>query len=243
MPAEVKNPDEFLATARERWTRAGSTEKNIREAANRDLRFLTGKQWPEGEPEARRNANRPALTINKLPPFVSQVTNEQRKNRPGAKVSPQGEGADKQTAEIYQGLIRHIEYASQADVAYDTAFDYAVSSGFGWWRYTTEYVSDRSTNQDIRVARIKDPSTVRMDSDCEQPDNSDAKWAFVFRKMSREAFKREYPESETAQTDFAPPGGFQATDWLEGDNCVVAEYWQVEPETGTLRMYRGVPAP
>lgn len=243
MPAEVKNPDEFLRIARERWTRAEAAEKNIREAAQRDLRFLAGNQWPEGEPEARRQAQRPALTINKLPPFVSQVTNEQRKNRPGAKVSPQGEGADKATAEVYQGLIRHIEYLSQADVAYDTAFDYAVSSGYGFWRYTTEYVNDRTTNQEIRIARIKDPSTVRMDSDCEEVDCSDAMWAFIYRTMSKEAFKRLYPDSETAQSDFAPAGGFNAPAWIEGDNVIVAEYWQVEPETKKLWMYRGVPEP
>ena len=243
MPKTVKNPDEFLRAARDRWARSEASEDNIRRAAARDLRFLAGKQWPDGEPEARRDAQRPALTINKLPPFVSQVTNEQRKNRPGAKVSPQGEGADKATAEIYQGLIRHIEYSSQADVAYDTAFDYAVSSGFGYWRYTTEYVSDRSTNQEIRVARIKDASTVRMDSDCEEVDCSDAMWAFVYRTMSREAFKRCYPESETAETDFAPAGGFSAPGWIQGDSCVVAEYWQVEPETKKLWMYRGIPAP
>ncbi|HEV8500441.1 MAG TPA: portal protein [Casimicrobiaceae bacterium] len=243
MPKTVKDPDEFLRVARDRWARSEASEDNIRKAAARDLRFLTGNQWPEGEPEARRNAQRPALTINKLPPFVSQVTNEQRKNRPGAKVSPQGEGADKVTAEIYQGLIRHIEYSSQADVAYDTAFDYAVSSGFGYWRYTTEYVSDRSTNQEIRVARIKDASTVRMDSDCEEVDCSDAMWAFVWRTVSTEAFKRLYPESETAQTNFAPAGGFSAPSWLQGDNCIVAEYWQVEPETKKLWMYRGIPQP
>lgn len=243
MPKTVKDPDEFLRIARERWARSEAAEKNIRDAAGRDLRFLAGRQWPDGEPEARRAAQRPALTINKLPPFVSQVTNEQRRNHAGAKVSPQGEGADKATAEVYQGLIRHIEYTSQADVAYDTAFDYAVSSGYGFWRYTTEYVSDRSTNQEIRVTRIKDPSTVRMDCDCEEVDNSDAMWAFVYDKMSREKFKRLYPDSDTAGSDFSPVGGFAAPSWLEGDQCIVAEYWQVEPETKKLWMYRGIPEP
>jgi hypothetical protein len=59
--------------------------------------------------------------------------------------------------------------------------------------------------------------------------------------MSREEFKRLYPKSETAQTAFSPVGGFQAPAWLQGDNCVVAEYWQVETETRQLWMYRGIP--
>jgi hypothetical protein len=247
LPATVKDESEFLSTARDRYARAQAAEEKIRRAANRDLRFLVSKQWEDEDLNARKDPatgrmNRPALTFNKLPPFVHQVTNEQRKNRPGAKVSPQGGPADQATADIYQGLIRHIEYSSQADVAYDTAFDYAVSSSFGYWRYTTEYVN-RSTHQDIKIVRIKDPSCVRLDPDAEEPDCSDGMFAFVYRVMSREAFKRRYPASETAQSNFAPAGGFAAPEWLTGGDCIVAEYWQVELETKKLTMYRGIPAP
>lgn len=248
MPKTVKDPDAFLRTARERYARAEAAEVKIREAATKDLRFLVSKQWDEDALAARRDPAtnkmlRPALTFNKLPPFVHQVTNEQRKNRPGAKVSPQGGGADEATAEIYQGLIRHIEYNSQADVAYDTAFDYAVSSSFGYWRYTTEYVN-RSTQQEIKIVRIKDPSSVRLDPDAEEPDCSDGMFGFIYRIMSREEFKRAHPNSETAQTNFSPIGGFGAPDWLVGENeCIVAEYFQVELETKQLLMYRGIPAP
>jgi hypothetical protein len=247
VPKTVADPDEFLRTARERYDRAESAEKAIRTAANRDLRFLAGDQWTSQDIAARSdpggNLIRPALTVNKLPPFVDGITNEQRKNQSGAKVSPQGGGADPATAEIYEGLIRHIEYISQADVAYDTGFDYAVSSSFGYWRYVTEYVDDRSTHQEIKVARIKDPAMVRFDPDAEEVDYSDAKWCFVYRTMSKEEFKRQYPDSETAQTDFSPPGGFQAQGWIQGDDCTVAEYWQVETETKQLWMYRGTPMP
>lgn len=247
MPKTVENPDEFLRIARERYARSEAAETSIRQAAAKDLRFLVGDQWDTADLQARIDAQgnkiRPALTINKLPPFVNQITNEQRKNRPGAKVSPQSGGADPATAEILEGLIRHIEYISQADVAYDTAFDYAVSSGFGYWRYVTEYVNERSNDQEIKVARIKDPSMVRMDTDSEEVDNSDAMWAFVWRRMSKEEFKRCYPDSETAQTNFAPIGGFMAPGWITPEDCLVAEYWQVEVEEKKLLQYRGIPAP
>jgi hypothetical protein len=247
VPKTVKDEDEFLRIARERYARAEASEHKIRRAANRDLRFLAGDQWDAKDLQARRdtagNQMRPALTFNKLPPYCDQITNQQRQNKPGVKVSPQGGGADPATAEILQGIIRHIEYISQADVAYDTAFDYAVSCSFGFWRYVTEYVDDRSTNQEIKIARIKDPATVRFDPDAEEVDYSDAMWAFIYRMMSKEEFKRLYPDTETAQTNFAPVGGFTAPSWIQGDNCVVAEYWQVEPEKKQLWMYRGIPQP
>lgn len=243
MPKTVADPDTLLETIRQRFGRAEEAEKAIRAAANKDLRFLTGDQWDEGEPEARKKNGRPALVINKLPPFVDQITNEQRKNAPGVKVSPVGGGADKETAEIYEGIIRHIEYASQADVAYDTAFDYAVSSSFGYWRYTTEYADERSTRQEIRVTRIPDPAAVLFDTDCQEVDCSDAMWAFVFTRMSKDEFKRRYPKSEAAQSNFAPVGGFSAPGWIRNDDIIVAEYWQVELEEKKLLMYRGIPAP
>src|SRR5215472_13434093 len=164
---------DLLERIRQRKTRADRAEDKIRKDANRDLRFLVGLQWENGEDNQRRQNDRPALTINKLPPFVDQIVNEERKNRPGVSVSPVGGGADPETAEIFEGIIRHIEYASQADIAYDTAYDYEVSSSFGFWRYTTEYVDDRSMDQEIRVTRIADPASVALDSDAQEPDKSD----------------------------------------------------------------------
>lgn len=243
MPKSVRDPDALLETIRQRFGRAEEAEKGIRAAANRDLQFLEGKQWEDGEPEARKKMGRPALVINKLPPFVDQITGEQRKNAPGVKVSPVGGGADQETAEIYEGIIRHIEYSSQADVAYDTAFDYAVASSYGSWRYTTEYADERSVRQEIKITRIADPSSVLFDTDCQEIDCSDAMWAFVFTRMSKDEFKRRYPKAEASETNFAPMGGWAAPSWLRNDDVVVAEYWQVEIEEKKLLIYRGIPAP
>ena len=193
-------------------------EETPRKAATRDLKFLSCDQWPDGEPEERLKVNRPALVLNKLPPFVKQITNDQRKQKPGVKVSPVGGGADAATAEIFEGIIRHVEYESQADVAYDTGFDYAVSSSFGYWRYITVYGDDRSTEQDIRVARITDPQTVMLDCDGKEPDKSDALWGFVFSRLSKAVFKRRYKDSDAAKTSFDPPGGWDAPGWLIAKN-------------------------
>ena len=245
MPKTLSDAAErdLLQTIRDRYDAGMKAEEAARKAATRDLRFLTGDQWPDGEVEARRKVGRPALQINKLPPFVKQITNDQRKQKPGVKVSPVGGGADDATAEIFEGIIRHVEYESQADVAYDTGFDYAVSASFGYWRYVTVYSDDRSTEQDIRVSRITDPQTVMLDCDAQEPDRSDAMWGFVFVKMSKTEFKRRYKDSDAASTDFNPPGGWDAVAWLEGDVVVVAEYWQVELEEKKLLMYRGKPTP
>jgi hypothetical protein len=244
LPKTLSDAEErdLLQTIRDRYDAAMMALNEVRKAAARDLRFLAGDQWPPGEVDARTQNQRPALVVNKLGPFVKQVSNDQRKQKLGVKVSPVAGGADPATAEVFEGIIRHIEYASQADVAYDTAFDYAVSSSFGFWRYTTEYASDRSTDQDIHVTRIPDPQTVLLDPDAEFPHRPPM-WGFITTKMSRAEYKRKYPKSDAAQTDFAPAGGWLATAWVDDAEVVVAEYFQVELEEKKLLMYRGQPAP
>jgi hypothetical protein len=67
------------------------------------------------------------------------VTNEQRQNRPSGKVIPADDNADVAVAEVFDGMVRHIEYMSDADVAYDTACDNQVTYGEGYIRLLTEY--------------------------------------------------------------------------------------------------------
>ena len=123
---------DILTVARSRMTMAISAFSETRESELDDLRFYAGSpdnqwQWPadvlqtRGAVQGQTINARPCLTINKLPQHVKQITNEQRMNRPGIKVIPADDRADIEVAEVFNGVIRHIEYISDADVAYDTA--------------------------------------------------------------------------------------------------------------------------
>ena len=140
-----KSASDILATARARLDLAVSALSESREDEIDDLKFYAGSpdnawQWPadvlatRGAVQGQTINARPCLTINKLPQHVRQVTNDQRQNRPGAKVIPVDDKADTQVAEIFNGMIRHIEYISDADVAYDTACENQVSYGEGYLR-------------------------------------------------------------------------------------------------------------
>lgn len=96
----------ILKLAQDRFALAALAERDIRKEALLDLKFLSGEQWDPQEKKAREDNGRPALVINRLPQFVDQVVNEQRRNRPGASVSPVGGGADADTADVCEGLIR-----------------------------------------------------------------------------------------------------------------------------------------
>ena len=226
--------DKILARARKRFDKSLKAETENRKAALDDLKFLTGEgQWPADVAAQRNFDKRPCLTINKLPTFVHQITNDQRQNRPGITISPVGDRGDPEVARMYGGLIRAIERDSVADIAYDTAFFTAVSCGLGAWRVTTEYEGADSFDQVIRVKRIANPFTVYWDPDCQDPTGADGKFVFVSEMIPRDEFEDEWPDAQTI--NWASSGiGEPIKNWVEKDAIRVAEYFEVSSESRTL---------
>lgn len=215
----------ILAEAHARLKLAEEAESEIRRLALEDLEFRAGNQWPESIKAERARDNRPCLTINRIPQFIQQITNDQRQNRPSIKVHPVDDHADLETAKVYQGLIRHIEYNSNADVAYDTAFDSAATGGFGYWRVITDYVDPLSFEQEILIKRIRNPFSVFFDPFSQEPDGSDASFAFVVEEHSKAEYSARYPESKLASQDNWDSIGNSSPGWAGSDMCRVVEYF------------------
>lgn len=221
--ANKQRCDDLVKQARERFHQAEEAEAEIRRLADEDIRFRAGEQWDTAVLSARRIDKRPALTINRMPQFERQVTNEQRQSKPAIQVSPVDSAADVDTAEVLQGLIRHIEYDSNADVAYDTGLTSAVRGGFGYIRVVSEYEYEESFAQCLKVKRVRDPFSVYMDPCAQEPDGSDANWAFVVDDgISEEEFKKEYPDASPVS------GGWGNRTNTSGRTCQVVEYFYKE---------------
>ena len=129
-----ENPDDKLVTeAKKRFARCQDAESDFRKLFLEDLRFAhgdsdNGYQWPDLIRNSRQLEKRPCLTINKTIQHNRQITNETRQNSPAVRVQPVDGGADRKTADILNGIIRHIEANSSADVAYETASEFAVDA-------------------------------------------------------------------------------------------------------------------
>ncbi len=225
--------EQFLRTARERFRLAAEAEQTIRELALEDLKFYAGAQWPDSIVRERERAERPCLTINRLVQFVRQITNDERQARPAIQVNPADDG-DVELAEIFQGLLRHIEVASDAEIAYDTAFESAVIGGFGYFRVITDYAGDDTVEQEIRIERIQNPFSVYFDPAARKPGYADARYAFIVEDIPRIEYKARYPDSELCGlSDFRSIGDGER-DWFREGNIRVAEYFHVKPEKQTL---------
>lgn len=220
--------EDILEIARERFKLAAEAESDIRRDAESDLRFSAGDQWPDEVRRDREIAQRPCLTINKIPQFIRQITNDQRQNRPSIKVFPVDDKGDIETAKVLQGLFRHIEYNSNADLAYDTAFDGAVRGGRGAFRIITDYVSPQSFDQEILIKRIRNPFTVYFDPSATEPDGSDMNFCFIVDDLTEEEFKKQFPKAEKASLEEFQSVGDDAPMWMPGDKIRIAEYFYRE---------------
>lgn len=191
---------ELIAEHKERFKQFADAWSPQRRAASEDLHFFIGEtQWPEKVRREREAEGLPCLIINRLPQFVAQVVGDQRQNRPAIKVSPVDSGADKQTAEVLEGLIRNIEYISMADVAYDRSFEFPVICGHrGFIRVVTEYAGEDTFEQDLKIKGIINPLTVFWDPNCKEPDYSDASHCYIVDDVPEETFEAEHPGVDPA---------------------------------------------
>ena len=241
----------ILATARSRLDMAIGALSESREDEIDDLKFYAGSpdnhwQWPadvlatRGAVQGQTINARPCLTINKLPQHVRQVTNDQRQNRPSGKVIPADDKADIAVAEIFNGMVRHIEYISDADVAYDTACENQVSYGEGYIRILTEYCDDNTFDQDIKIGRIRNSFSVYMDPTIQDPCGSDAKWCFITEDITKADYERMYPDSAPITTlQSLGVGDQNLSQWLNEDTIRIADYYYVDYDRETLNLYPG----
>jgi hypothetical protein len=220
--------EEILEEARARFKLCEDAEADQRGLELDDKKFLAGDQWPIDVKTSRAQEQRPCLTINRLPQFVQQITNEQRQNRPTIKVFPFGDGASEKTSQIRQGMIRNIEYISNADTAYDRAFYSTVSIGRGYWRIYPDYSDPESFDQDIRFGSIDNSHSVYVDPDSREPDGSDMKFGFITTDFTKDGFKAAYPNAElTGETDWQSFAN-RMPGWISERACRVAEYFYTD---------------
>ena len=240
-----------LAEMRHRYTMAIGAYSDSREDELDDLRFMAGSpdnqwQWPADVLQTRGSVQgqtinaRPCLTINKLPQHVRMVTNEQRQNRPSGKVIPADDNADVQVAAIYDGMVRHIEYMSDADVAYDTACENQVTYGEGYIRVLTEYCDENSFDQDLRIGRVRNSFSVYMDPMAQDPTGADAEFCFITEDLTKEEYEREYPNAAPLSSMLASGVGDQyLSQWLDENTIRIAEYFYYTHKKETLNLYPG----
>jgi len=203
-------------------------DSNNRVEALDDLKFAGGDQWPVEIQNSRLLESRPYLTINKIDAYCRQIANQQRQQRPRMVAHGMNTESDEKVAEVITGILRHIENQSDADAAYDNAFDFAVRMGWGYWRIVHDFPRPNSMEQEIYVKRIENPFMVYFDPNSNEPDGSDAEKCLITEVISKESFRKMYPGADDGG-GFNPRGtGDSQSEWITKKDIRIAEYFYTE---------------
>jgi hypothetical protein len=226
----AKRTDDRLMTvlreARMRFKRCQNWESTARERYVNDIKFCEGDsdnlyQWPEDIRNRLEGDSRAILTINKTKQHCLDIMNDARQSKVAIKIRPTGDGSSVDSAQLFMGVTRHIEYISNAGVAYQHGLSTAVRGGWGYWRVVTEYANDDSFDQEIFIRRVRDPLSVYLDPDINEFDGSDARFGFVISEIPRDEYDLEHPGKKDTGGDTL--GG---ETWVKENTVRVAEYFR-----------------
>lgn len=237
LPKGYDSEQEFLQEMRTLFNEDWDYDRENREAAVEDAKFVTGDQWDERARQRRIRDRRPVLTINRLPAYIGQIVGNRRLNQTDIKVAPDI-GGTKDVANIREGLIRNIEKVSRADRVYDNALQNSAIGGIGNFKIELDYADDDVFEQDIFIRPIPNPLSVVWDRHHDDPTGADAERAFEVYTLSRKDFNRAYPNAAPADltldsifmTDLIQNG------WVTIDDVRIVYYWRMVKEPATFAL-------
>ena len=230
MPLSDKD---ILLQAKKRYDHAYTEWSEFQNKSTTILKIIAGEQWTDLARQNFENAGFSAMTSNRLPTFLRQITNEIRKNPPQIQIDPHSDD-DKQHAEMLNDLIRNIQEESNANIAYIKAAEMAASVGIGYFLIRSDYKSNDSFDQEIVIEPIEDVNTVLLDPNHKGLCAQDAEYAFIVNVISKDEYKREYgntrlgrqfsgtsTEDDIKELQWIPKN----EKWVSKDQVLIATYY------------------
>lgn len=225
------------------------TEFDTIQGAMRDERFqcledrrfysIAGAQW-EGS-LAEQYQNRPRFEVNKVALSVMRIISEYRNNRITVDFVPKDGSTNVKLADTCDELYRADEQDSQADEAYDNAFEEAVGGGFGAWRLSNQYEDEgdpENEQQRIVFQPIFDADTsVFFDLNAKRQDKKDANTCYVLTAMTTQSYIEEFNDDPTTWPKTIQ---FVQFDWATPDVVYICEYYRKEQVSETIQVWQSL---
>jgi hypothetical protein len=203
--------------------------------------FVMGDQWREDESRLFERYNKIPLTFNKLGVLMNHLLGDQRQNTPQLQIIPD-ESVPEQTAEVRAALIKNIALDSNSKMVYQNAFMQAIVGGFGAYRVGTDYVSDYTFDQDIKLYKIDDPCRCYWDMSAQTESKTDGMACGTRTRMSRKKFAAMY--GKKLERSIGPshgtddPMGEDSTSITFADDDSITIINDYEREYDTIKIYK-----
>lgn len=215
--------EKIIKQAQRHYELACTAEADNRQEMIDDVRFAALDQWPEDVKKERKG--RPMLVLDHTGQAIRRVLGDIRQSLPSLKIDPVDDGADKDTADVLEGLVRQIEYQSRAQSVYMQAAETQVKMGFGAWRVVTKYNEFDTFEQDIQIQPIKNPFSVYFDPAAQEITKRDGRFVMVTETITHDQFEEQFGK-KIPKSDFKSSSGSYYEDlWWDDEKVRIAEYW------------------
>lgn len=234
---ETGNNDDFLKELRDNYAADQAEWEPIAREGRTDIRFVGGDAWDAAERRSREANNRLCLNFDELSQYTNQCINDILQNKRAVKVTPNGNGANDQEAELRANRIRQIEYRSNAQQAYTTMFENTIQRSFGWVRIISKYLNQQKSQQELIIQAVPNPDMITP-GPFVMPDGSDIKRLWFHEWRTHTEFKREFPKAKVkdfGSSDLLSMPGVSS--WLSPDRVMVSEYWVKKDDDSVCQYF------
>lgn len=200
-------------------------EYDIREQVREADTFINERngQWESNI--YSRFDGRPRYTFDETNPIINDVMGTYDNNDLDIKVVATGSESSRETAEVYEGMIRNIENISFAQSIYRDAIKVMIGTGFSAWRVDHDYRDEDTFQQDLLIRPIFDPKNhVWLDSNHKLQSGADSEYGWIFTAYTKEQYEKFWPKGSC--TSMPIHEEFNYYTYNEGpDIVVVGEYF------------------
>jgi len=157
-------------------------------------RFVYKSNLTDEEESVLTELKKPVIEVNIINAFISRQLGEFSKQEPSIVTrSIQDAPINPELPRIIEGSFRKIlDDANKDGTEYNIQKD-LLGGGFSVYKIETEYETEKSFKQRIKLSRCYDPTLVGFDPLAQLKHKGDATYCFESVPMTRESFESEYP--------------------------------------------------
>ena len=228
---EYTRERDLVQKVKKAYKEAQQHQRNWRDDAREDFRFVAGDQWSDDEQQILRDQLRPIVTFNRVGPVVDVVTGTEVQNRQEVRYIPREQG-DVKPNEVLTGAAQWVRDQCDAEDEESDAFTDCVVCGLGW----TETRMDYETDEDglIVIERVS-PFEMYYDPHTKARNLGDAKWVLRVIEMEKQDLRDLWPDK--ADEVIAAAAMRAQDDIFDSPHITHAgdQYANTESEHGTKR--------
>lgn len=185
------------------------------------------------------NFGKPILEFNIAHAPVSRLCGEFSKQEPSIMVMAEtGEQVHPEVIEVVESHIRHIfDDAKKHNTQYSVYKD-QLSGGFSSFKVWTEYANSMSFDQVIRFGRVYEPTMTGYDPMAREVDKKDAEYTYELYPMTKDEFKRKYPEVDLTGMSFIRMEGAFSWSYSQNNEDIVVLAHYYEKKKRKVKIYK-----